>query len=258
MSLLKLIGLGLSSKFLTKKAIEELSSSDIIYLDSYTSLSCDIDEELISSLTGNNVHVFTANRSLLENNFKRILQYLDEGKNVAVATIGDPMIATTHISLITEAKNRGHEFLIVPGVSVHCYMISKSMLSSYRFGKSVTIVYPFGDKIDTTPYYVLKENQERKLHTVFYLDIRDDKPMSAIEAVSLLLKMEEMEKMRVISRDDVIIVGQRLGCQDEEVVAMRLSDVVNYQFKPQPHIIVYPSKSLHFMESEGLKCLMKR
>ncbi|BCU71156.1 diphthine synthase [Stygiolobus caldivivus] len=258
MSLLKLIGLGLSSKFITQKAIDELSTSDFIYLDSYTSLSCDINEETVSTLLKKEVPIYRANRTLLENNFKNILSLLDEGKNVAIATIGDPMIATTHSSLVSEVKNRGHGYIIVPGVSVHCYIISKSLLSSYRFGKSVTIVYPFDNKVDTTPYKTLKENQERNLHTIFYLDIRDNTPMNAVEAINLLIKMEEIERKNVLSLDDPIIIGERLGCEDEEVVAMKVHEVFDYKFKPQPHIIVYPSKSLHFMELEGLKCLMKK
>jgi len=40
---LLLVGLGLSWKLTTPMAIEALKRSDVVYFDSYTSYSCDID-----------------------------------------------------------------------------------------------------------------------------------------------------------------------------------------------------------------------
>ncbi|MFP3064838.1 MAG: diphthine synthase [Sulfolobus sp.] len=252
MGTLKLVGLGLSLKYLTPKALEELKNSDIVYLDSYTSVSCDISEE---KLREKGINVTAVDRNFIENNTKKIIGDLNNGKIVSIASIGDPVIATTHVSLLVEAKNKGHEVKVIPGVSVHCYIISKSLLSSYKFGKSVTITYPINGKIDITPYNVLKENLERGLHTIFYLDIRDGKLMTAREAIELLLEMEKLEKGNIVNKDSLVVVGERLGCEDEEVVSLTVEEALNYKFIQPPHIIVFPSKSLHFMELEGLKCL---
>lgn len=254
MSILKLIGLGLSKNFITEKALEELKTCDIVLFESYTSLSCDLDISFIKSINSNTIGV---NRDFIENKSKEIMRMLNEGKKVCIATIGDPMIATTHVSLVTEAKNNGHEFLIVPGISVHCYIISKSMLSSYKFGKSVTVTYPYDGKLDFTPYEVIFDNYSRGLHTILYLDLKDGKAMRANEAIELLLEMEKVRKKGIIRDDKIIVVGQRLGCDDEEVIAIRINDALKYKFKEPPHIIVFPSDNLHFMEVEALKCLMK-
>ncbi|BFI74142.1 diphthine synthase [Sulfurisphaera ohwakuensis] len=254
MPTLKLIGLGLSAKFVTREAIDEISKCNVVLFESYTSLSCDINLDFIKFL---NKNVIIVDRKFIENNIKEIIKLLKEKEDVCIVTIGDPMIATTHVSLIVEVKDKGYNFKVIPGISVHCYIISKSMLSSYKFGKSVTITYPYNNKIDTTPYDVIYDNFIRGLHTILYLDLKEDKIMTAKEAVELLIEMEKIKKQGLISDDRIIIVGQRLGCDDEEVVALRLKEVFNYKFKEPPHIIVFPTDKLHFMEVEALKCLMK-
>ena len=251
--MLYFIGLGLAKKFLTQASIDAMRKVDVLYLDSYTSISCDLNKESLEEIVGRKI--ILADRATLENNSKDIIRLLDEGKSVGIATVGDPMIATTHVSLATEAKSKGHDVTIIPGISVHCYIISKSMLSSYKFGKSVTVVYPYNGIIDTTPYDVIKDNSSRGLHTILYLDLKEGKPMSAKDAVSLLLQMEEIRKEGIITPDTQIIVGQRLGCEDEEVKVLTISEALEYKYKDPPHIIIVPSKNLHYMEVEALKCL---
>lgn len=254
MPTLKLLGLGLSKKSVTEKTIQELSTCDIVFFENYTSLSCDLDLQFLRNFNRN---IEVVDRKFIESNTSKIIKLLSEGKNVCIVTIGDPLIATTHVALVVEAKSKGYDFLIVPGISVHCYMMSKSMLSSYKFGKSVTITFPNDGLIDTTPYNVIYDNFSRGLHTMLYLDLKENKPMTAKEALELLIEMEKKEKRNLITSETIVIVGQKLGCDDEEVVALKIKDALNYKFKDPPHIIVFPGDRLHFMEVEALKCLMK-
>ncbi|AWR95014.1 diphthine synthase [Acidianus brierleyi] len=253
MSYLYLIGLGLSKKFFTNKALEALKQSDIIFLDYYTSFSCDLTKEFLEKITGKEITL--ASRNMLENNSNEIMNLLDSGKNVAIASIGDPIIATTHVSIAVEANRKGHIVQVIPGISVHCYIISKSMLSSYKFGKSVTLVYPYDNIMDFTPYEVIKSNRALNLHTIVYLDIKDGKFMNAIEGLKYLIEMENVKKENVISMDDIAIIGQRLGCDDEKISAVKLSDLENAKLRDPPHIIIIPSKNLHYMEVEAIQCL---
>ncbi|MBP1357949.1 MAG: diphthine synthase [Sulfolobus sp.] len=252
MGKLYLVGLGLSRNHITNIAINSLKNADIIYFDAYTSYSCDIDSDYLSGLL--NKKVFNAERSLLENESKKIVDVLNAGKSVAIAVIGDPMIATTHVSLILEARKAGHEVDIVPGVSVYCYFISKSMLPIYKFGKSSTIVKPVGDYIDPGFYYVLEENRARDLHTLFFLE----PDLTASYALQILLNLEEKFKHNVIKEDDLAVIGSRLGCDDEEVFSLTIKEAINLNLKNPPHITIIPSRKLHYIEEEALKCLMKR
>ncbi|EHP68450.1 MAG: diphthine synthase [Metallosphaera yellowstonensis] len=253
MSAIHFIGLGLSKRFLTNAALQTLRNCDVIYFDFYTSLSCDLSPESLAEITGKKV--VSATRDLLERREREILLHLENGKDVCIATVGDPMIATTHVSLFTEAVRRGHEAKVIPGLSVHCYAISRSMLSSYKFGKSVTITFPVSGKLDFTPYNVIKQNRDRGLHTIVYLDLKEDMVMTAQLAISYLLKMEDELKERVISEDDLVVIGERLGCQDERMRALRMSEALATDFGKPPHIIIIPARNLYDMEVEALKCL---
>jgi diphthine synthase len=248
------IGMGLSRSLMTEGAKHILVNSDIIIYDTYTSVSCDITPDYIKSITRG--EVIEADRNLLENRSNEIIAMAKE-KIVSIATIGDPMIATTHVSLAIEAKKSGIKVNVIPGISVHCYLISKSMLSSYKFGKSVTLVYPSYGILDTAPYYVLKSNKAQGLHTLIYLDIRDGKFMSPKDAVSLLLKMEEMKNEGVINENDLIIVGSRLGCPDESIMYIQVKDVADHNFGNPPHILIFPS-NLHYMEADALKWMTQK
>ena len=247
------VGLGLSKRFLTNASLEVLKSSDVIYADIYTSISCDINEKTLREITDK--EIIPATREVLETKEKEIYKLHDSGKNGAIAVVGDPMIATTHVSLATGARVRGHRVNVIPGVSVHCYMISRSMLSSYKFGKSVTVTFPVLDKLDYTPYRVIKANRELGLHTMVYLDLKETGIMTADLALNYLKKMESDIGDKVILDDDLVVIGERLGCPDERVRAMKVVDALNQKFGAPPHIIIVPSRNLYEMEVEGLKCL---
>ncbi|EZQ06797.1 MULTISPECIES: diphthine synthase [Acidianus] len=249
---LYLIGLGLSKRFLTNASIESMKRSDVIFLDSYTSLSCDLSKDVLEEIIGKQISI--VKREDLEQGYRNIIESL-KTKNVAIATVGDPMIATTHVGLAVEARKNGYNVRIVPGISVHCYIISKSMLSSYKFGRSVTLVYPYEGKTDMTTYNVIKSNQEAGLHSIIYLDLRDGKPMDGNEAINLLLSMESQRNEGVIRLDDVLVLGERLGCDEERVFALSFREAIKVNLNRPPYIIIIPSKKLHYMEVEALKCL---
>ncbi|QGA54362.1 diphthine synthase [Sulfolobus sp. E5-1-F] len=255
MSVLSLIGLGISKKFITESAINALNDSDIIIFDKYTSRSCDINVDILRRLVKGEKTFIEADRSLLENNSKIIMDYLDKTYNVSIASIGDVLIATTHVSLLVEAKQRGHKVKVIPGISVHCYLISKSLLSSYKFGKSVTVTFPYNDFIDPTPYNVIEDNRKRGLHTILYLDLKDEKAMTANEALQILLRLEEKHRKNVLSKSDIVIVGARLGCDNEKIIALTVEEAISYDFGNTPHIIIIPG-NLHYMEAEAIKWIL--
>ncbi|WP_158613723.1 diphthine synthase [Sulfodiicoccus acidiphilus] len=247
---LYLVGLGLSSNFLTQATLDALRSSDVIFLDGYTSISCDLNAELISKLTSKEVIV--AKRSQLEDEAKQLLKLAELGNVVSIASIGDPMIATTHAALAVDAMSRGIEVKIVPGISVFCYAVSKSMLSSYKFGRSVTITYPTGIA-DVTAIKVIESNFSQGLHTLTFLDIKDDKPMRVSEAFDVLREQQSRLGRDVLGQFQYVVVESRLGCPDEKVSVISVNEADEDVGSP-PYVIIFPSR-LHFMEVDALKWL---
>jgi diphthine synthase len=256
MGSLNLVGLGLSLGYITPIALKVLRNSDKVYLDVYTSMSCDINKESLSQLLGK--EVIEAKRDLIERNFNIILKELKENTVVSIAVIGDPLISTTHFSLLDEAKKMGHEVNIYPGVSVKCYVISKSLLSSYKFGKSTTVTFPYDNIIDPGAYFIIKENKERNSHTILFLDLKEGNAMRPNEALQILLNLEQKYRLNVIKEDDIVIIGEKLGCKDERVCALKVSDILNLSFQNPPYVIIIPSPNLHYMEVEAIKWLRRR
>ncbi|MEM3226285.1 MAG: diphthine synthase, partial [Saccharolobus sp.] len=105
------------------------------------------------------------------------------------------------------------------------------------------------------PYTVIKDNKQRGLHTILYLDLKENKSMTANEALYLLLELEEKYKENVISNSDIVIVGARLGCDNEKIIALKIGDALKFDFGEVPHIIIIPG-NLHYMEADAIKWML--
>ena len=257
---LYLVGAGIASTYLTLRALQVIGSADKVYIDAYTSIAPGIDEELVARLNPE-AEVVRASRSLLEDYSERIIEEA-RGKRVVVLAPGDPLTATTHISLIVEAKKRGVEVHIVPGVGGPQAAMTVTGLQFYRFGKPVTLVYP---EEGLRPYSVVEtiaENRARDLHTLVLLDLRLDagKAMTVPEAVKILADLEA----ELASREpgfkpflnEAILVGiARAGLPDQRCVAGPPGFVAAADYPPPPHSLVVTAPRLHPMEEEALKLL---
>ncbi len=234
-------------------ALDALKTSDSVFLETYTVPLSDWSPARLEKLIGKPVTSLTR-RDLEDLGGRALLEELDKGRTVALAVIGDPFIATTHLSLKLEALKRGHRVETVYGVSAHCAAVSASGLFAYKFGKSATIVYPRDGIISEYPYNVLRENKERGLHTLFYLDVLEDGTgMTVAEAIEILLGLEERRREGVFTSDTLVVGVARLGCSDETIVSGRASTVKEQARLPgPPHMLIVPGK-LHFMEQEGLR-----
>ncbi|MET1159904.1 MAG: diphthine synthase [Thermoprotei archaeon] len=241
------IGLGLSPKHLTLEALEYLQSVDKIVVDTYTSIVPGI-EDLIKEI-GRGKEIVYATRSLLEG--RGIQKIVEEAltRNIALLVPGDPFIATTHDAIRVEALKRGVKVIVVNGLSIYSLAPSRIGLQAYRFGKTVTLVYPEAFK----PYSTVKaiyENLERGLHTLVLLDLRveENRAMSIPEAVEILLDLDDK---KVLKR--VIAVGlARLGLSDELIIADLLPNLAEYKYPPPPHSLVIVAKP-HPIELDNLR-----
>ncbi|MEM4076952.1 MAG: diphthine synthase, partial [Metallosphaera sp.] len=80
--------------------------------------------------------------------------------------------------------------------------------------------------------------------------------MTADLALKYLVQMEMEMKQNAISQEDLVIIGERLGCDDERIRSMTISSAINEKFGKPPHIIIIPARNLYDMELEGLRCLI--
>jgi len=250
---LTFIGLGLfDEKDISLKGLEEIKKSDKVYAEFYTAKLVGTSIEKIEKNIGKKIIVLT--RDETEKADKIINSAQKE--NIVFLTCGDPMSATTHVDLRLRAIKKGIETNIIHGSSIFTAVPGLLGLQNYKFGRTTTLAYPEKNYFPTSPYDVIKDNKKMGLHTLVLLDIQADKNsyMTANEAMTLLLKMEEKKKKKLFNKDSIICVVARAGSNQPLAVAGTIKDLIKKDFGSPLHTLVIPGK-LHFMEVEALEKL---
>jgi diphthine synthase len=171
------------------------------------------------------------------------------------------MISTTHSDLRIRAEDRGIETRVIHGVTAETAASGLTGLQNYRFGKAVTLPFPFVHGAGDVPPSVIEAveaNQERGLHTLVYLDIKvdyhkrrggpdlDDPYMTASYASELLAAEWD--------EDALAVVVARAGSPEPLVAADRLSALADREFGEPLHLLVIPG-DLHHVEADALVAL---
>jgi len=248
---LYLIGLGLADQNdISLKALNIIKTCDVLYLENYTSLLQCTKEDL-EQLYQKPIQL--ANRNLTENFEEKIVAEA-KTKNVAFLIIGDPFSATTHIELLKHAKEQQTPIEIIHNASI-LTAIGTTGLQLYKFGRTTSI--PFKEKVPhlETPYLVLKENQEKDLHTLLLLDLDPENGqfMTVHEALIILQEIEKRLQEHLIT-DNMQVVGcARLGHKTQIIKSGSLEHLKSFSFGPPPHCLIIPAKRLHFLEQEMLE-----
>ena len=245
------IGLGLyDERDITLKGLEISKKCDKIFAEFYTSLLAGTSLEEIERLIGKPIRRLS--REEVELHFERIVLSEAKEKDVAFLTAGDPMVATTHADLRIRAKELGIESYVVHAPSIYS-AVAITGLQIYKFGKSATVAYPEKNWFPTSHYDVIKENRERGLHTLLFLDIKADQNryMTANEAMEILLQVEEMKGQGVFTPETLVVVLARAGSLNPTIRAGYVRDMLKEDFGKQPHVMVVPGR-LHIVEAEYL------
>jgi diphthine synthase len=239
------IGLGLNDeKGLTVEGLEEARHANSVFAEFYTNTMPGLNRKKLELLIGNKVVVL--NRIQLEDEeAKSIVEAAERGK-VAFLVPGDPMIATTHISIRLELARRGIPSRIIHGPSVTSAVSGATGLQSYKFGKSVTL--PKEPGVPGSLLDTVRDNKNRGLHTLILLDIRPEmtQQLTIAEAGAKLVAADP-------TLENWMGVGvARIGSPDQFVLSAKFGKLQSQDFGRIPHCIVIPGK-LHFMEIEALK-----
>ncbi len=247
------VGLGLFDEYdISLRGLEEIKKADYVFAEFYTSLMRGFSIENLQKMVRKKI-LIVSRKTLEEEEGEPILQKAVKGR-VAFLVPGDPLIATTHIDLRIRAERRGIKTWIVHGASIISAVIGLSGLQNYRFGRSVTIPLPEDRFISETPYDVIAENKARSLHTLCFLDIKIDEErfMSIREALEVLLALEDRKKQSIVTLNSLAVGVARAGAEDVNVRAGYVRNLMNHDFGAPPHILIFPSENLHFMEAEAL------
>ena len=234
--MLYLIGLGLGNeKDLSLNALEILKKCKYIYLENYTS-NIGFNIEDLEKLINNKITF--ADRNLVENKAEEILKKATNYET-AILIKGDIFSATTHIDLFLRAKEKKIGIKLLNNASI-LTAVGNSGLSLYNFGKISSI--PFNNENIKTPIDNLKNNLNIGLHSLFLLDLNNDKFMDFKQALSYLLKE--------LKEDSYAVILAGLG--NENIIKYgKIKDLLKLSIEAYPQSIIIPGK-MHFMEEEML------
>jgi diphthine synthase len=227
-----LIGSGVSFDF-TLSGLDELKSCDEAFIERYTN---PIEDSKLASLQeriGKKVSLLE--RGQVESSF---LVKKAKDSDVALIASGDPLTATTHITLVMEAKEKKIPVKIIHNSSIYSAAPARAGLQIYRFGKTASLVNPRENYKPTSSLEIVRKNLEMDMHSLVLLDT-EPKPMEAKAALEML------------SEFDSAVVISRLGEPEEKITYGKISELKNKELGRAPFSVIIPAK-LHLLEEEYL------
>ncbi|MFH1801385.1 MAG: diphthine synthase [archaeon] len=237
--MLYLIGLGLNVDGISRYGLETAQRCKRIYLESYTiNFPYSIGE--LQEIIGKR-KIISADREFVES-----LQILDEAKKMDVALLiyGSPLTATTHITLIHEARKEGIKTKVIHNSSIFD-AVAETGLQLYKFGK-IASMPKWDRKKNFKPMSfmeTIKDNLSMNAHTLILIDID-------LEFQDALKQLEESTKENNVKIEKIIIC-QELGTRNKKIFYKEIKDAENCRVK-FPYSIIIPAK-LHFLEKEFLE-----
>jgi len=240
--MLYMIGIGLNDeKDISVKGLETVRKCDFVYLENYTSrLNCSIKD--LEGLY--NKKIILADRSLVEKRADKIVEKA-KSKDVAFLVIGDVFSATTHTDLFLRAKKDKVRIKVIHNASI-ISAVGITGLEIYKFGKITSI--PFENKDIISPVQVFKNNYKNNLHTLFLLDIKEDKLMTINKAIEYLIKNK-------VDKDIMAVACAAIGSNNPFIKYDSLENLKKLKINKFPQCLIIPAK-LHFVEEETL-CMEK-
>jgi len=235
--MLYMIGLGLNVDGISKYGLYVAKKCKRIYLESYT-VDLPYSEGELKEVLGKKF--ILANREFVES-----LKIVDEARKLDIVLLvyGSPLTATTHISLIEEAKRCGVKYKIIYNASI-LDAVAETGLQLYKFGKVTSM--PKWEKSFSPDSFIkiVQENQSISAHSLILMDIG----LEFQDALNQLKISFEKYKMNLKK----IILCQRLGTKGQKISYKTIKELEEYNNVKTPYCIILPSK-LHFVEQEILE-----
>ncbi len=233
--MLYIIGLGLNERGISAEGIEAAKKCAKVYLENYT-VNFPYDTKKLEKITGK---IIPADRSFVESD-----ALIKESKknDTALLVYGSPLTATTHISLIEEAKKNNIKCEIIYAASIFD-AIAETGLQIYKFGK-IASMPKWGASYKPTSFMeVVRDNQKINAHSLLLIDIGLDLK-NAIEELEISAKKEKIKFGK-------IVICSQMGTPDKKIIYGEIKNLAKKE-TAKPYCIIIPSK-LHFMEQEVLR-----
>lgn len=249
--MLTLVGLGLGGpESLTQDGIAVIREASALFAEGYTSPLLPETLAWVEQAAG---RVRLLSREEVEQPETLLAAARDSDAVLLIS--GDPLSATTHVSLRLQCGEAGIECRVVHNASVLTTVAGELGLQHYRFGPIATLVTPQGGYRPLSPVKRVLQNIEAGFHSLVLLDIRADDPateprlMTATEGAALLLEGGVATGARACA-------AARVGRSDQQIWCGTLGEMAQAKIGEVPHSIVIPGE-LHFVEEEALAAMQE-
>jgi len=225
--MLYIIGLGLNEKSISLEGIEAIEKCEKVYLENYT-VEFPYSVQELEKVIGKKI--LNADRDFVESD-----ELIREAKkeNIALLVYGSPLTATTHITLIQEAKKQEVKYEIIYNASI-LDAVAETGLQLYKFGKIASL-----PKFEADSFIeIVRENQKINAHSLILVDIG-------------LEFRDAIKRLKKIAGKNKVVVCSRLGTDESKIFYKTIEELKDKNIK-SPFCFIVPSK-LHFMEQEVLK-----
>jgi len=238
--MLYIIGLGLNKEGLTQDGLSCIGKCSKIYLEGYTvdfPYAINDLEQVIGK------KIISLKREDVEGD-KLVKEARKE--DICLLVYGSPLFATTHTSLIMDAKKAGIESRIIYNASIFD-AIAETGLQLYKFGK-ITSMPAWKKNYSPDSFLdIVKENQKIKAHSLILTDIG----LSSKDALSQLEISAENKKMKL----DKIIICSQMGTENKNIFYDNLENLKKKEVR-LPFCFILAS-DMHFLEKEALESVSK-
>tara|TARA_Y100000310_G_scaffold319431_1_gene374688 strand:- start:2729 stop:3436 length:708 start_codon:yes stop_codon:yes gene_type:complete len=231
--MLYIIGLGLNERGISKEGLLAIEKCSKVYLEAYT-VNFPYD---IKDLKLGKKKIEVLERKDVESN--RLIKEA-KGSKIGLLVYGSPLFATTHMSLILDAKKQKVRTKVIYAASIFD-AIAGIGLQLYKFGKISSMPEASGDyKPDFLQY--VKENQSIKAHSLILIDI-------GLPLIKALEQLETAGKNKDVLLDKIIVCSN-MGTDNEKVIYGKINELKKQKVK-SPFCFIIPS-DLHFLEKDAL------
>ncbi|GAY25137.1 hypothetical protein ATG_03400 [Desulfurococcaceae archaeon AG1] len=254
---LYIVGLGLSPSMVSMLAIETLRSCDHVFYEEYTSIPSEGSIKDIEILTGKGFEKLSR-RDLEDLSAIEIFTRLDKGEKICLASWGDPLTATTHIYIASEAVRRGHGYTYIPGISIATTALGFSGLMIYRLGRVMTMVRPRSSEEAGEIYGKIRRTLDQGMHVLLLLEMDVEKGyyMKIHEACEILLKIsKDLGDKDLEGRKALGLAG--LGSRSQKICYASIKDLSKIVIEKLPQSILILGQP-YFTEQEYIESMVKR
>jgi diphthine synthase len=228
-----LIGLGLELKDISLKALDAIKSSNKVYLENYTStFPYKIDD--LEKLIGK--PVIPSGRRQFEDDVQTLI---DDARqtNISILVYGDPLAATTHITILREAEKQKIKTQVIHNISV-LNAVSDTGLQLYKFGKTTSLPKWQKNYKPTSFLEIIKENFSIKAHSLILVD-------PGLSLKDALHELIESDKDNILTNKELVI-SSCLGTEKQNILKGYIKSLSSKKVS-EPFCIIVPG-DLNFSE----------